>query len=277
MQQKARVVRTPGGLEFYSPYHKLLVAELKSKVPYSERKPIYIDGKFSHWMVDQKHASLLNSLCVLHLNSPPTIQGQLYSNQPQETTKILEVKYIGTPKDRGNQRTASGWVDGQWYAIFPETSLRAYFEPGMEHHDTQTRYGILAVSLGASGSEIKKAYRKMAKRFHPDINQDEDAAEMFIRIQESYEILRNPRKRRKYDAGLVFAASLRGTTPNTRQNYWRPPLRCGLIMVNGVEKLGRFIVDKIIQWEPIKDEQGRELITSWPIGEDHFIEKWEYI
>ena len=53
-------------------------------------------------------------------------------------------------------------------------------------------YKVLGVSEKADGDEIKKAYRKLAKKYHPDANQgDEKAAERFKEVGEAYEVLSN--------------------------------------------------------------------------------------
>jgi len=60
-------------------------------------------------------------------------------------------------------------------------------------------YEILGVSRTASQDEIRKAYRKKAKEFHPDVNKQAGSDEKYKEINEAYEVLKDPGKRKKYD------------------------------------------------------------------------------
>lgn len=64
----------------------------------------------------------------------------------------------------------------------------------------QDYYKILGVSKNASLEEIQRAYRKLARKYHPDVNKDKSAEEQFKRINEAHEVLKDPEKRKLYDA-----------------------------------------------------------------------------
>ncbi|MEA2383686.1 MAG: molecular chaperone DnaJ [Solirubrobacteraceae bacterium] len=75
-------------------------------------------------------------------------------------------------------------------------------------------YSVLGVDRKASADEIKKAYRKLARKYHPDRNPDDPSAEeRFKEIQSAYDILGDPDKRKQYDRGGMFFGS--GGRPGT--------------------------------------------------------------
>lgn len=65
--------------------------------------------------------------------------------------------------------------------------------------DYKDYYATLGVKKDAGQEEIQKAYRKLARKFHPDVNKDPKAEVKFKEIGEAYEVLKDPEKRQKYD------------------------------------------------------------------------------
>jgi len=59
-------------------------------------------------------------------------------------------------------------------------------------------FEVLGVEKSASQDDIKKAYRRLASKFHPDRNKSEDAVERFQKIQESYDVISDPQQRKLY-------------------------------------------------------------------------------
>lgn len=89
-------------------------------------------------------------------------------------------------------------------------------------------YEILDIEDDATQEEVKKAYRKLAKSLHPDLNKDnpDGAAERFKAIKEAYEVLSNPLKREKYDLQLMRSngAAVPESQGESATTYKGPPI-----------------------------------------------------
>ena len=85
--------------------------------------------------------------------------------------------------------------------------------------DYKDYYKTLGVGKAASESEIKTAYRKLARKFHPDINKEKGAEDKFKEVNEAYQVLSDPEKRKKYDQ---FGADYKQyqSTGGNPQDFW---------------------------------------------------------
>ncbi len=84
-------------------------------------------------------------------------------------------------------------------------------------------YAVLGVEPGASADEIRRAYRQAALLWHPDRNPDPEAADVFHAVQEAYERLGDPERRRSYDHALAASGPLRLSFTAGRRPDWVPP------------------------------------------------------
>ena len=278
-----------GALVLSSPYSPALVAALKATIPATERQ---WDGQRKVWKVAPQHGPAIQGIVQSTLGATLTMP-RIASSSVTTETRVLDCRYIGATKDRGDgTRTAFAWVQGQWSVIFAERVLMSWF--GAEVDDTPERpakattlYGVLGLRPTATPAEIRTAYRRMAMHNHPDVSKEPDAHERFISIKRAYDVLSNEGQRARYDTGLKLAAlaesdrkakgglfrtALYGL-PDVSMGY-RSPLRCGLILVEGHEVLGRFIVENILAWEDLVNDKGQTLVTSWMANADTFEERW---
>ena len=60
-------------------------------------------------------------------------------------------------------------------------------------------YEVLGIKKGAAADEIKKAYKELAKKYHPDVSKEHEAEKKFKEINEAYSVLSDPQKKEQYD------------------------------------------------------------------------------
>lgn len=114
----------------------------------------------------------------------------------------------------------------------------------------ETYYDILGVSPGAPPDEIRAAYRRLAKQYHPDVNPDPDAQERFIAIQQAYETLIDPDARERYDLALRRGAGSAPHAPFYRcqdrgagQTTWTPGFSWqGEMPTSGIGRFGLALI-----------------------------------
>ena len=79
-------------------------------------------------------------------------------------------------------------------------------------------YAVLGVGRGASQEDIQRAYRTLARQYHPDVNKDPGAEERFKEVSEAYDVLSDPETRRRYDA---FGPDFRQVPEGMDPEIWR--------------------------------------------------------
>lgn len=278
-----------GNLQFSFSYNAGLITALKLEIPYTDRtwQP---DKKL--WIVDCRHADKLVDLVAQYMGlsiSKPTLSNKTSKLE----TRTIRLEYLGACKDRGNgEITATGYVDNGWNVIFPLQVLKAWFDPDGKERPSEatTLYSILGLSSKTTQEEIKKAYRRLARQWHPDVCKEPDATEQFKKLQNAYEILSDDNKRKRYNAGLQLEASLttkgipflKGHYSNnsladmlrSQEVIYRSPLRCGWVLAEGEQVLNRFVVKTILGWEDITNSQNQTMVSSWQSGDDFFTIQW---
>ncbi len=165
---------------------------------------------------------------------------------------------------------ASAWVDGGWTIRFPEDVLKKFF-PAVEQFDGDF------LKLLLKEENLSKAYKRLAKEYHPDLNPR--GAPMFRKLRAAYETLSDPMRRKRYEAGLKFQAQT-----VTQEPVFIVPKRCGLVTarIDTVEVNDSYrrpamrgagvrpstqIVTEIISWIDIRDAQGRVMTSTWKGGD----------
>lgn len=262
-----------GNLVLSCPYDKSVIDNVRA-LPSCDRK---WDGQRKVWIVAPTHGKPITQWLKTYLNEDVQIPVGS-SSVGRGVTQIYQIRYLGTCKQRADgSSTAYGLVGNDWQLIFPEQVLRDWFDAGNAMPgNNQSLYSLLGTHQVASDEEIKSAYRRVARQWHPDVCKEANAADVFIRIQEAYEILSNPIKRAKYNAGLALQAGVgaqKQSSPLDMYGY-RSPLRCGLVMLDGVNKIGRVMVEKILAWEDVTRPDGKILVTSWALGATEPTEMW---
>lgn len=267
--------QTAGGLRLATPYDVAFVEAFKQAVPYSARawqKPF--------WIVDPAYGKTVVDLVYTFFGTRVTLPAAP-ATAVQAETRAIELLYLGRCKERGEGvSTAYGWVNDAWSVIFPETVLRAHFgaqdqKPG----ETPTLYSTLGIAKLSSADDLRRAYRRMARQWHPDVCKEPDANDQFLRIKRAYDILGDAVLRKKYDAGLALEASLSSTRrgaagwDNAASSQYRAPLRCGFVLAEGAPKLGRFVVSKILDWQDIV-KNGKTMVSSWDTENDRMQIDW---
>jgi hypothetical protein len=250
------VTAQDGSLRVNTPYSANFVEELKLEIPATSRK---WDPTSKAWLVSRQYSDVLKKLIDRNYSCDvimPTVIAA--ASEVFETT--FQADYVANCKNEA----ASVHSNGGWNAKIPEKVLRAWFKQA-DATAPATLYGVLGCDKSASDADIKKAYKRAARQWHPDVCREENAREMFLEVRNAYNILSSPDGRAKYNAGLMFEAMMKGGSGRTQNKYttFTPMLRCGMLTVRAKRDLGVLVVEEILAWEDIVNETGQIMVSFW--------------
>lgn len=264
------------GIAVSTPFSRGFVYDLKEAIPSHERE---WDGDNKVWIVAPQHGHTVAALCRRYFSDdPPVPIIKASSNKKRGTIRLL---YVGAAKEREDGSSLSFGMHfdtKKWSVVFPENVLRNWFDGdelegiSTSKLPTSSYYLILGLkTIVNDQNEIKSAYRRMARQWHPDVCKEPDANERFKLINEAYQTLSDPPKKKLYDLGQKMVDSAVITKKKSRgymadyDNY-KPALRCGVIDCDYEVVLSRAVVSRIYSWNDIVDDRGRVLVTSWMMG-----------
>jgi hypothetical protein len=245
-----------------TPYNQAFVNELKVSLPIGTRS---FDREQKAWIVTAQFVEMAAQIVHEYFGVKPEIPNLVEVSASQKYG--FQLDYVGIPKARevGKPNTAMGLSKGQWRIVFTEAVLRNWFEQAQSPSKEETLFSLLLIPETAEDSEIKSGYRRLARQWHPDVNHEPEAGEMFKKINNAYLILSDPLKRKRYEAGLSFERESNRASDyrKPKPEYFIPPLRCGNLMATGELRVGKLHVTEILQWDDVTNEQGQTMVSSW--------------
>lgn len=266
-----------GGYVVKFPYDQSFIERFKNLLNYKDRA---YDKTRRAWIVSPDAIALAADLLNQHYGT--TLEIPPATDAGSELTGDVRLEYLGAAKERapGEAPSSMGYANGQWSVEIPQSVLEAFFAGRTDNKTAgpSTLFSTLLISEDADSQTIKTAYRRLARQWHPDVCQEPNAAEQFRAIQEAYETLSDNLKRGRYLAGLYFERQdrERWNAGKFHQRFvtYVPPLRCGVLNVTGVMRVGRLVVNKINAWADIVNDRGQVMVSSWPKGAEQFRISW---
>ena len=268
--KRCKITLCQNGFAVSTPYSAEFVDALKIAIPFTSRG---WDKDRRAWLVALKFGTEIQELIFTHYGERVGLPTATPGAQETVSEQIIILKYIGACREReiDGKRVlcATGYVGEAWGYLFPKKTLRAFWE-GNTAQEKESAPATLYSDLGLkqtkslTAEKIKSAFRRLALQWHPDQCREPEARERFESIKKAYDVLSNPQRRKRYDAGLLFE-KLANQKAKTRavSGAYSAPLRCGLLKVRGKQLLNRFLVEEILSWEDMVDYHGRTMSNIW--------------
>lgn len=275
-QSAVRVLAESGGYKVLTPFNRNFVDALKFEIPSTGRK---WEPSSKCWYVSESFGPKLKELIDQHYGTDVQLPNILGAT-PQIFEVTFQADYVANCKQGNGIDTSAASVHcrGGWNARIPEKVLRTWFKQAAAAEAAnapQTFYAMLGCDESASELEIKKAFKRAARQWHPDLCKEPEARDMFEKIKAASEVLLDVVQRAKYNAGLMFEKMAKSPGQKRRVSQYAsftPLLRCGMLTVRGKTELGMLIVEEILAWEDIENEFGQTMVSFW--AGDNFSVMW---
>lgn len=258
------------------PYDAGLVSRIKRDIPGWARR---WDAARRAWSIDPQYVAVAAGIVGL---PAPAIERPSAPERGTPKVDAFDVYYLGRARMRESGRSIAYGMDarGAWRYVFEEPVLRAWFGSATPPDEAATLYDLVGASPDADAEALKRAIRAAMRQWHPDVCKEPDAAERFKQIAAARDVLLDPDRRARYDAGvramrLANAPPTHGRRRATGESAgYRTPLLCGRISGEAIRMGDRIRIVRITGWEDIIDAQGRALIASWPRGGEQPEWRW---
>lgn len=187
--------------------------------------------------------------------------------------ETVDVYYLGRARMRESGLSIAYGMDsaGRWRYLIEEPVLRAWFGSATPPDEPETLYDLVGAPPNADDEALKRAIRAAMRQWHPDVCREAGAEERFKQINAAREILLDPQRRARYDAGLraerlAAAPHMRRQRSVDAEAGYRAPLLCGRITGETIRMGDRVRITRIATWEDVVNDRGQTLIASWPRG-----------
>lgn len=267
------------GYKVLTPFNRDFLDHFKSALSSKERTWVPgNDDEYGYWMIVPSAVDTVAKLIKDYYDEDINVP-KLNVNASQKEG-VFNVQYLGTTKPKNDDCAFGQMLETkQWNILIPRDVLLSWFEgqpvsskPSQSFNDL---FSLLGVQRTATDDEIRSGFRRIARQWHPDVCKEPNAEDVFKKINEAYQTLSDPAKRKRYVFGLNQQKALSETPRESMYigTEYRAPLRCGKIKVKYHDELTRHVVDEILAWDEIV-VNGMVLVSSWPSGSDEPLLNW---